>query len=166
MSKTKHKGRPARPAMTNAVQVAIDRARVMTRADKDLLTRTAQEAFDKFRRGIECDDAFRSMADAFNLSAQMTELGIGVDDATKWRTQGALRILGVVLHRFEHLGTWALRSHEMLDLEEGLATFRLQIELVSFAEYLKARRRVCDITRQALAGNAAPGVEVIATKRL
>lgn len=145
----------------NAVQRAIEAASKLSPEDRDKHIRVSREAFDAFRRADRCAENWRTLADAFNLAEQMSTLGLCSDEVSITSIRQAQSTLGAVLHRHEHLGTWTLKSHEMLDLEEGLLRFRIQLQHCSLGEFIAAHKKVREITQQALAGNAAPGVEIV-----
>lgn len=149
----------------NVVQRAIEGASKLSQAEQDAHIRTSRDAFDAFRRAENPEANWRALADAFNLAEHMSAQGLCSDEASKTSIRQAQSALGAVLHRFEHLGTWTLKAHEMLDMEEGLLRFRIQVRHCSQREFRTAIDRVREITSQALAGNAPKGVEVIEPPR-
>jgi hypothetical protein len=57
--------------------------------------------------------------------------------------------------------SWALRAAEMQALDDAIWRHGIQLDHCSLREYKLASERVRARTVAALAGNAAPGVEVL-----
>lgn len=155
------KKRHPRPVYVNAVQRAIESARKLPAADAASLKAIVSQAFDQLKLGIECKDNWRNIADALNIAEALSELGICSDPDSRGMISAGHHVLGVLVDRHNTRGSWAMRADEMQALDDALFLHRAQLDFCSLGEYERANRRVAERTRQALRGNAGPGVQVV-----
>jgi len=153
--------RPNRRVILNPIQVAIANASRLEARDRANLSAIMADALDKFRRGIDCPDHWRSMADALNMAENLAGIGIASDEASRQRIQAGQRVLADVAQRAFHTDSWTLRSPELQALDDALWIHRIQLEHCSLGEYERAERATVNRVSQARAGNAPAGAIVI-----
>ena len=66
-----------------------------------------------------------------------------------------------MIERHQGGGSWTLRGPEIEALDTALWMHRVQLDHCSLGEFDKARGKVAERTRQALAGNAGPNTKVV-----
>jgi hypothetical protein len=155
------KHRSNRPLYLNAMQRAIESSAKLPEKDRKALRRIAESALNGMRFGIDCVDCWRTLADAFNVAEALAEFGICSDVESKARIAGGQAGLSAVHGRHQSDGKWTLYSAELVAFNEAVWLHGIQLEHCSLGEYEKAMRRVIERTRQALAGNIGPGVQVL-----
>lgn len=158
----KHPARRPGPVHLNAVQRAIEAARKLPKEDAEGLKGIVNQAFLDFRQGISCDSRWRDMADALNIAEVLSELGICSDDASCVRIIAGQNVLRDVAERHGAGGSWTLKAFEIGALDDALWMHRIQLDHCSMGEYIRAREKVTERSRQALAGNVGPKTQMVA----
>jgi hypothetical protein len=160
MSKPRKKYRP-KPVHLNAVQRAMESVQVLPKHDTGELKAIVRQAFADFTTGQDCAANWKSMADALNVAEALSDIGICSDATSRETIAAGASVLGAVAARHAERNTWALKADEFKALSEGLWLHRVQLDHCSLGEYQRAVTAVAKKTRQALAGNAGQGVQVV-----
>lgn len=152
-----------RPVYLNAHDIAMNRVHELQRDDVqmqlDIVERAIVErAIVEFGRGIDCDEHWRSLADATNMAEQLMLAGIGSgSDATRVVT-AAQHALRDVMQRRRGTdgkpGSWTLYAAELDALLWLQALHRTQLQRCDFGEYEQALDTARNKISQARAGNA------------
>lgn len=153
-----------RPVYINATAMAMESARKLRPEARTELQRIISGAFDEFRAGRDCANHWRTMADALNTAEMLAKMGIASDDASKARIDDAMRVLAAVHERQAERGSWTLRGPELQALDDGLWVARIQLDHCSRGEFERARRKVAERIRQALAWNVPAGAHVVGSE--
>lgn len=151
-----------RRIVANPVQLAMLGAAKLPQADRDTLRAIGEQALTGLRTGNgDLVGHWKSIADALNVAEQLSVLGICSDQASRDRIEAGHEALASVHARHHERNSWTLTAAELRSLDDGLWIHRVQLEHCSLSEYERAVTRVRHRTSQALAGNAAPGVQVL-----
>jgi hypothetical protein len=150
-----------RRVLLNPIAVAIELSSLLQPRDRLALQGIITDALDKYRRGVDCDAHWRSMADALNLAEGLARIGIASDDESRDRIDAAQKVLFDAQSRFRQRGTWALRAAEMQALDDGLWVARVQLDHCTLGEYERAHKETQQRIAAALAGNAPAGALII-----
>lgn len=151
-----------KPRYVNALQIAIANASKLSEQEQKELLAIARTAYDDFRKGIDCVTNWGRMVDLFNISRELCGMGLCSLEDNREMVERAFSALEAALHRFEHLGTWTLKSFEMQHIDDAIFILRVQVEHASRGEITRANKIVAEKSRQAIAGNAGKGTTVIA----
>lgn len=160
MSKPRKKYRP-KPVYANALQRAMEAVHVLPKHDTIAIKAIVRQVFADFTTGQDCADNWKQMADALNIAEQLSDLGICSDATSRATIDAGHAVLGAVAERHAERGSWTLRADEFKALSEALWMHRTQLDYCSLREYERATQQVANKTRQALAGNAGAGVQVV-----
>lgn len=150
-----------KPVFQNPVQAAMAGASLLAEADRINLRRILMQAVDNMRTTQDALDGWRSIADAMNVAEALADIGICSDSSSRFLIAEAQSVLGAVQGRHKARGSWTLYAVEIQSLTEAVERHLLQLEFCSMREYQQAVHKVKNKVRQALAGNAGPGVQVI-----
>jgi hypothetical protein len=145
----------------NPVQAAMAGAALLDEADRINLRRILSQAVDNLRTTKDALDGWRSIADAMNVAEALAYIGICSDGVSRFIIAEAQGVLGAIQARHKERGSWTLYAVELQTLANAVERHMLQLEFCSMREYQQAAERVRNKVRQALAGNAGPGVQVI-----
>jgi len=146
----------------NPVQVALMGAAKLPQLDRDTLRAIGEQALTGLRTGTgDRVGHWKSIADALNVAEQLSALGICSDQGSRDRIEAGQEALASLHARHHERNSWTLTGPELVAMGEGLWIHRVQLEHCSLSEYERAVTRVRRRTSQALAGNAAPGVQVL-----
>ena len=161
MSRRARKYNP-RPVYTNAVQIAMGRAKRLTAADVAGQTQLVQNALAQFCQGVACDLHWRSLADTANMAETLAAMGLGGGDDADRVVRDAQAALHDVHQRHSSRGTWTLYADE-IDALHWLVRLHCtaQLPACSYGELATAMDRTQNRLRQALAGNAPRGALVV-----
>lgn len=154
------KKRKARPVYANPMQAVIAQISFIEPDHRRMLKRAFDGALNDFIRGVECQDAWMSLADACNVGEQLCNLGICSDDDSRARIAGGHQVLGDVMQRFNDRKSWTLYAEEIEAMREALWLHDVQLGFCTLAEYGKAVQAVINRTKAARAGNLARGTVV------
>ncbi len=146
----------------NAVDIAINRARPLAKADVDGQLLNMQVALREFCCGQRCDAHWCSLADAANMAETLAGMGLGSGPEANRVINDAQRVLHDVHQRHATRGTWTLHADE-IDALHWLVRLHgtAQLPACSYGEFCDAFERTQNRMRQALAGNAAAGTLVV-----
>lgn len=158
------KHRAAHPVYLNALQRAMEGSRLLPKTDRLALKAIVDQAFLNLRRGQNCVDEWRNIADALNTGEVLSQIGICSDAASRACIASGLEVLGAVFDRQQATGSWTLHAQEIKDMDEAIWMHGVQLEHCSLREYEQAKHTVAERTRQALAGNASPETTVVEMK--
>ena len=150
-----------RPVYANAHELAMESARKLPMHHRAALSDIVNGALAWFRAGRDCASNWATMADALNTAEMLAKMGIASDDASKARIDDAMRVLAAVHERQAERGSWTLRGPELQALDDGLWVARIQLDHCSRGEFERARRKVAERIRQALAGNVPEVAHVV-----
>ncbi len=163
MSAAKKPARVRRPGrvIRNPFEVAIAQAQKLTPAGRAHLQGIVTTAFEDFRRGARCADAWATMADALNMAESLAGLNIASDHASRTKIDRGQQVLADVCLRFHERASWTLYPAELTALDEALFIHRVQLEHCSLGEFDQAETLTRNRVFQARHGNAPAGARVI-----
>lgn len=150
-----------RKIMLDATQRALTSCRKLPDDAVHRLRKRAGQALLNLQHGEEPEQHWRELADLLNLARALSECGILSDAESREVIELGHDVLGIVWQRRKAAGVWAMNDGELASLNEALWRYCQQIALCSQREYREAYRRTERRIRQAIAGNAAPGTEII-----
>lgn len=159
-----HRAYRPRPAATNAIEIAISRARKLSDADVEQQMRLVRAAVAGMCLGVknaQCDQWWRSLADTANMTETLAAMGLGSGPDADHLIEAAQRTPHDVHQRHTQRGTWTLFADEIASLHWLASLHETQLTACSYGEFEQAYRRTADRLAQARAGNAAPGAIVI-----
>lgn len=154
--------KPRRVA-SNPVALAMRAAAVLTPAEQAAMLRPAATALEQLRSGTMTEVGWMHLADASNQADQLIRMGICSGEESQHMQDTAHNALRSLMERRNARGRFVATGPELKAFEDLLWLQRLQLQHASIRELETARKRIVERARQALAGNAGPGVEVIAT---
>lgn len=155
------KKRQARPMHADPIAAVIAQVSEIPVDQRRILNRAFTQALDEFIRGINCQTAWPSLADACNVGEALCNLGICSDPDSRARIAGGHRVLSDVMARFNETRSWTLRASEIAAMREALWLHAVQLGFCTVGEYGKAVQAVINITRAARSGNLARGTVVV-----
>lgn len=156
------KGHPRRRiAATNAVQMAINGARLLDEADVEGHVRHITRALTEFSCGVECQTHWLSLADTVNMTETFASMGIGSGPDAERVINEARKALGDVHQRHAERGTWTLWADEIDALGWLVQLMSTQMRSASFRDFETAFARTKERIAQAMAGNASPGARLV-----
>lgn len=148
--------------VANPVQLALMGSAKLSQSDRTMRRGICEQALTGLRTGAgDGADHWCTVADALNVAEQLSAMGICSDQASRDRIEAGHEALASLHARHRERSTWTLTAGELRAMDEGLWLHRVQLEHCSLSEYERAVTRVRRRTSQALAGNAAPGVQVL-----
>jgi hypothetical protein len=160
-SKIRTRRKPRNLAYDN---MALARARVERLSDEHVTMQRGliETAFDRFRKGIDCEFHWCSLADTAEVSQTLAGMGLGSGPEADRIIGDAKMALQAVKQRKAERGTWTLYPAEIEALD-WLITLHgsTQLPACSYGEFDEAFHATHRRLRQALAGNAAPGKVVV-----
>ena len=158
----------ARPRMahprrvaTNAVDIAINRARRLSDTDVHQQMTIVRNAVAAFCRGENCRHHWVSLADTANMAETLAGMRLGGGHDAQRLIETAQKALADVHQRHTERGTWTLYADEIDALQWLVGLHLVQLEACSYGEFEQAYRLTAQRMQQALAGNASPGARVI-----
>ncbi|HEY1395704.1 hypothetical protein [Roseateles sp.] len=116
-------------------------------------------AMSLLRTGAGTAEAVANLVDGLNIAAELCKLRICND--RRGDIAAGLQALIALSARAQSTGTWCLLTSEIEPLEEAVFIHAVQVDHCSSGEFQSAIAAVIAMTRQALAGHAAPGVAVV-----
>jgi hypothetical protein len=150
-----------RHAATNAVEIAINRARKLAAQDVARQNAIVRQAVAEFCCGQHCAQHWRSLADTANISETLAHMGLGAGADALRVINAAQQALHDVHQRHATRGTWTLYADE-IDALQWLAQLHLvQLSACSYGEFSDAFHTTANRLQQARAGNAAHGAIVV-----
>ncbi len=152
--------RPGRVAI-NAVAIAINGSRKLSRSDVDGQRRLNLRALTEFAQAVDCERHWRTLADAANMAESLADLGIGSGQQATEIIHDAQLALASVHKRRTAGGSWTLYPGELEALWVLLDLHELQMRECDYREFDTAFQRTETRVRQALAGNAARGAVIV-----
>lgn len=158
--------RRQRPVYVNTMQRAAARAAYLSQADRTELTDMATRALDRIRTVSDPVAGWCQMADILNMAEAMATAparhAVASDEGSKAKIAAAQAALGEI-HKRAHgpQKSWAARASEMDALREAVWLWGIQLEHCTVGELDAATRCVANRVRQALAGNAPKGTQVV-----
>lgn len=158
---SKRKAYHPRPVHLNAVQRAMEASALLPAADRTNLLNIAQGAFNDLRFGRNCAEAWRNLADAFNVAEALSAGGICSDADSVATFVEAQRALGALHEQQRASNGWTLHAWQICAFDEALFRHQVQLQNCSLREYQRARDLVRRRIAAALAGNAGRSVEVL-----
>lgn len=153
-----------RPVATNAIEIAINRARKLSNTDVEQqmgLVRAAVAGMCLGGHCAQCAQHWRSLADTANMTETLAAMGLGSGPQADHVIEAAQRTLHDVHQRHAQRGTWTLFADEIAALHWLVSLHETQLAACSYGEFEHAYRRTAERLAQARAGNAAPGAIVI-----
>lgn len=142
------------------IEIALHRAAALLPSERAELLGPVREAFADFRRGHGNLEAWAQLSDTLNIASELALRQIASDHKDTFAA--ASEALAAVFTRCEQGGSWTLRGEEIAALDLAVDVFAIQLDYCSRGELGESVTRVINRVRQALAGNAAPGVRVCA----
>ena len=150
-----------RRAATNAIDMAITRARKLSDTDVHQQMTIVRKAVAAFCRGENCRHHWASLADTANLAETLAGMRLGGGQDALRLIDAAQKTLADVHQRHTQRGTWTLYADEIDALQWLVGLHLVQLEACSYGEFEAAYRLTARRMQQALAGNASPGARVI-----
>lgn len=147
------------PVDRDPIELAMNQIATLQPSQRATLKKTAEDAFDAFRRGHGSAELWAHLADALNMGEAMATLNLANDHGHKFTD--AQIALGRVHQRHAAGGNYTLRGDEIAALDDALFIYGVQLDVCSKGEWLAAIDRVSNRVRSACAGNAAPGTQVL-----
>ena len=120
------------------------------------------DSLEAMKRGHGRRDDMANLIDAFNTGEELSVLGICSDDGSRTTIQNGLNALAKLIERKRERNSWTMRSDEMSAINAAIWLHGVQLDFASLGEYDKAKKRVADKARQALAGNHSENTRVLA----
>jgi hypothetical protein len=163
MSSRRARARSQHPrrCAVNAIDIAINGARKLSRDDVEAQHRLMMRAQDEFARGIDCARHWLSLADTGNMAETLAGMGLGSGPQADEVIERAQKALHDVHQRHETRGTWTLYADEIDALLWLVQVHHVQLGACSYSEFARA----FDVTRermtQARNGNAPAGALVV-----
>lgn len=154
-------GHPRHRVATNAVQIAINGARVLDEQDVAGQVMLITRALSEFSRGIDCLRHWMCLADAANMAETLASMGIGSGPDAERVIEAAQQALADVHQRHAERGSWTLWADEIEAMGWLVRLHSTQLRAVSYREFDTAFQRTKQRIAQALAGNAQPGARVV-----
>lgn len=152
--------RPQRVA-ANAMLIAVNGVQQLHRRDVQRQMALLRLALDEFRRGLQCSQHWRSLADAGNVTETLSAMGLCAGADADRVIRQAQQALHDVALRHRALGTWALRHDELDALDWLLSLHARQLQECDYSEFSRAMDRTHTRVAQARAGNAPAGAVVV-----
>jgi len=156
-----HRRAPGRQVI-NTMQIAATQAQRLSEADVRQQAALGRNALTQLMRGREGDFHWASLADMANMAETLADMGLGAGQEAERVISTAQRVLAEVYQRHAERNTWALHAVEVEAFEWLISLHTTQLAATSYGEFEAAYRRTANRIHQALQGNAAPGVRVIA----
>jgi hypothetical protein len=150
-----------KPPVANSLEVAIARVAKIPAHIRMPIQEQACKCITLLITGQDCRARLGDIADCLNVAEELSNLSICSDEESRLRVSNAQEVVFELHQRHERTGSWAMRAQEIHALREGIWLFRTQLDHCSNGEYETAMRRVIEKVRQALAGNASPGAQVV-----
>lgn len=153
--------RQPRPVYANAVQRAIEGARLLPKVETAAVKAGMRMALTEFLTGKRCDVHWATLADALNMAESLSDIGICSDEPSAEKINAGQLALAEVAQQFARIRSWTLRAAQLDALRTGLEIHEIQLDYCSFSEYERAYHTTRNRISQARAGNAGPGVVVV-----
>lgn len=154
--------RAAPRVYSNAVQIAIARARRLSDEDVAGQRTLLRNALTEYSQCLHCARHWASLADAANMAETMASMGLGSGPHADDLIAAAQEALAAVYMRHAQRGSWTLYPAELDALHWLLALHcDTQMPACSYGELDTALARTSNRLAQARAGNASPGALVL-----
>lgn len=150
-----------RRVATNAIDIAINGARKLSRADVDGHHALMMRAKREFCQGINCELHWLSLADAANVAETFASMGLGAGQDAEDVIRCAQEALAAVHQRHQLRGSWTLYSDEIDALGWLVHLHNVQMSACSYSEFSRAMDQTAMRVAQARAGNAPAGAIVV-----
>lgn len=137
---------------------AIARAALIPPHIRQQFTQPLQQAFQALRMGQGNWDAWRTVADALNVSERLAALAIARDHTDE--IEAAQAALAALFDRHQATRSWTLRGPEIAALEQAVTIHKIQLDYATQGELYEAIDTVRRCVGQALAGNVSPSAKV------
>lgn len=134
--------------------IALNRAAKLLPAERELLVKPVQAAFQAFKLGQGSAEHLAQIADALNIGTDLAEKVKIASNHTGTLEAGKAAVLSL-LDRHATTGSWTLKGTEIAALDEALFICRVQLDFCSRGELSGAVQRVISRCRSALADEAA-----------
>lgn len=136
------------------LEIAMNRAAKLLPAERELLVKPVQAAFQAFKLGQGNAAHLAALADALNVGADLAEKVKIASNHTGTLDAGRAAVLSL-LDRYATSGSWTLKGTEIAALDEALFICRVQLDYCSRGELAGAVQRVISRCQSALADDAA-----------
>lgn len=144
-------------------QIALRNAALLHPRQRAAYLDPCTEAFDALRAGRAGEEAWSLIAETVHVAEELANAGIVSDRKAVFAW--ALGALGAIWRRVQATSCWTLRGPEIAALQEAIDFHRIQLEHCTQGELFQASRRYGERMRQARAGNAPRGMDVIETRK-
>jgi hypothetical protein len=145
----------------NAVEIAINGARVLSAADVGGHLQLLDRALEEMRQGRGNWGAWCALADASNMAESFSAMGIGSGTDADTAIKAASCAMAAIHERQSAGMSWTLYPGEIDSLHWLVRLHRLQLQSCSYREFATAFDRTVARVRGAVAGNATAGAVVL-----
>lgn len=150
-----------RRCAVNAIDIAINGARKLSREDVDGQHALMQRAQREFACGVDCERHWNSLADTANMAETLAGMGLGAGAEADEVIGRAQKALHDVHKRHGKRGVWTLYSDEIDALSWLVHLHHVQLGACSYSEFARAFDTTRERMTQARAGNAPAGALVV-----
>lgn len=150
------------PSGAAAIEIAMRGAALLPIDQRDRLKGLSKAVMALLTDGTGGLPNWREAADCINFAEAMAEIGLCSDEDSRRCIAAASAALGAMYVR-AHGGRepFQLQPGEVESMEDALLRFRVQVDHVSCREWVRVAQALADRVKQARAGNAPKGTEVI-----
>lgn len=159
-SKPRKAYRP-QPVHANALDIALNNVRKLSRADVALQAHVVATSLQQFSAGQHCAHNWRGLADTANVAETLAAMGICSGAEADRLIERAQQALAAVHQRHAARGTWTLYAAELDALTWLAALHHKQLAECDYAEFERAINSTHERIAQARSGNAPRGAIVI-----
>ena len=153
--------RKPKPIILNSIERAIERSRKIPRSDASILKRILMDSLEAMKRGQGRRDDLSNLIDAFNTGEELAVLGICSDAESRTTIQNGQDALVKLYERKRERDSYTMKADEMSAIKAAIWLHGVQLDFASLGEYEKAKKKVIEKAKQALAGNIPEGATVL-----